>query len=438
MRFGTNIVLASLLSPAIFGLLAIVTTVRTGIEQLSDIGINQSIIVSKEGDRKGFVETAWALQILRGLVLAAVGAAIAYPIAAMYGEDELGLILLVGSIGSIISGLNRPGPALLQRNREVGRLVVKQIAFAIIGAACILSVVSLMPSALGVVVGGLFGLFGNLCVSFLIKPLPGYFPRLRKRYRAQIVNFAKWIFVSTAIYFFAQNFDRLYLPAMIPLAIFGIYNLSRSIADVVVQTVGQINALVVMPVIARSADALEQKRAQLAGTRFAGLSVIALGLGGLIALGDLIILTIFDDRYALGGTILPILLAGSWFTIHASTNESVLMGLARTKTIAAGNMIRLASAVIGLPIAFAIGGLAAGFVAIALADVPRYFWLMGAARKVKMSFARQDAVLLVLMLTTAFLVREALVVIGLVDGFISSTQWAGLAELGHSRPPVGP
>ena len=437
IRFGTNVVLASLLSPAIFGLLAIVTAVRTGIELLSDIGINQSIIVSRNGERQGFVETAWALQILRGLVLAAIGAAAAYPLAALYGENELGLLLMVGSIGSIISGLGRPGPALLQRNREIGWLIVQRVGVAATASASTLAVTSMMPSALGVVIGGLVGGVCAVCISFLVKPLPGYIPRLRKRYRSQIVHFGKWIFVATAIYFFAQNFDRLYLPAMIPLAVFGIYNLSRSIADVVVQTVAQINGMVVLPAIARSADTLDHKRAKLGGTRFAGLSLVALGLGGLIALADLIILTIFDDRYALGATILPVLLAGSWFTIHASTNESVLMGLGRTKTIAAGNMVRLASAVIGLPLAFMLGGLAAGLVAIAFADILRYVWLMGAARKVKMSFARQDAALLLIMLGAAVLVREMLVLLGLVDGFVSSVQLAGFAELRQTAPPTG-
>ena len=47
IRFISNIILAALLSPAIFGLMAIVTTIRTGVELLSDIGIGQSVVRSR-------------------------------------------------------------------------------------------------------------------------------------------------------------------------------------------------------------------------------------------------------------------------------------------------------------------------------------------------------------------------------------------------------
>ena len=69
IRFLSNIILAALLSPVIFGLMAIVTTIRTGIELLSDVGIGQSIVVSDDGAKQEFVETAWALKIIRGIVL---------------------------------------------------------------------------------------------------------------------------------------------------------------------------------------------------------------------------------------------------------------------------------------------------------------------------------------------------------------------------------
>jgi hypothetical protein len=41
MRLVNNVVLARLLSPPLFGLMLIVNSIRTGVELLSDVGINQ-------------------------------------------------------------------------------------------------------------------------------------------------------------------------------------------------------------------------------------------------------------------------------------------------------------------------------------------------------------------------------------------------------------
>lgn len=437
IRFGSNIILASLLTPAIFGLLALVTTVRTGVELLTDVGITQSIIVAKDGDDQRFIETAWGIQLIRGFVLFLIGAITAFPIAWLYGVEELGILLLIGSIGSIISGIGRPGPAILQKNRKVGKLAVFRLSIAVLSAAIVIAFALKLPSALGIVLGGLVALGVSACLSFLILPLPSYVPRLEREYRSRILNFGKWIFLSSVIYFFAQNFDRLYLPANIPLAIFGIYGISRSLSDVVVQTVVQINQLVVFPAVAQSAGGLAEMREKLAKTRLLGLAICSFGVGVLIAGSDLLILMIFDSRYELGATILPILLFGSWFAIHASVNEAVLLGLGRTKAIAGGNAIRLGAASIGIPAAFSLSGLPAGLAAITLLDLPRYVWLVWSASKVRMAFFRQDLVIFALMIFSAIAIREAMVLMGFVDAFVSNIQLEGFWVLMNNRLTEG-
>ena len=72
IRLLSNVILARLLAPPLFGLMLIVNTIRTGVELLSDVGINQNIVSHKEGASPDFVDTAWTLQMLRGLFLGAV------------------------------------------------------------------------------------------------------------------------------------------------------------------------------------------------------------------------------------------------------------------------------------------------------------------------------------------------------------------------------
>src|SRR5260370_3396963 len=81
LRFVTNVVLARLLTPEIFGTMLIVYSLRTGIEMISDIGIGQNLVKSKNAEDPDFYNTAWTLQLIRSFALWLAFSAAAYPIA---------------------------------------------------------------------------------------------------------------------------------------------------------------------------------------------------------------------------------------------------------------------------------------------------------------------------------------------------------------------
>ena len=54
LRLANNVILARLLAPPIFGLMAVVNSIRTGVELLSDVGIMQNIVSNPRGDHPDF------------------------------------------------------------------------------------------------------------------------------------------------------------------------------------------------------------------------------------------------------------------------------------------------------------------------------------------------------------------------------------------------
>jgi hypothetical protein len=68
IRLLSSLILARLLFPEAFGLMALVNVFMQGLEMLSDIGLGPSIIQNKRGTEPKFLRTAWTLQILRGFV----------------------------------------------------------------------------------------------------------------------------------------------------------------------------------------------------------------------------------------------------------------------------------------------------------------------------------------------------------------------------------
>src|SRR3954463_8032559 len=95
LRLVNNVVLARLLAPQIFGLMAIVNAIRTGVELLSDVGISQNIVSNPRGAEPVFYNTAWTLQASRGLLLAALCLLLSVPAAQFFDYPELASILPV-------------------------------------------------------------------------------------------------------------------------------------------------------------------------------------------------------------------------------------------------------------------------------------------------------------------------------------------------------
>ncbi|MFM6402608.1 oligosaccharide flippase family protein, partial [Planktothrix sp.] len=81
LRFGGNLILTRLLVPELFGLMALVNTFITGLNLFSDVGIRPSIIRSQRGDDPEFLNTAWTIQVFRGLGLWIICLLITVPLA---------------------------------------------------------------------------------------------------------------------------------------------------------------------------------------------------------------------------------------------------------------------------------------------------------------------------------------------------------------------
>jgi hypothetical protein len=88
IRLASSLILARLLFPEAFGLMALVNVFMQGLEMLSDLGIGPGIIQNKRGAEPKFLRTAWTLQIIRGFVLWGITLLLARPVAAFFAARD--------------------------------------------------------------------------------------------------------------------------------------------------------------------------------------------------------------------------------------------------------------------------------------------------------------------------------------------------------------
>lgn len=225
LRLLSNLILTRILFPEAFGLMALVQVFLTGIQMFSDVGIKTAIMQDKRGDEPDFLNTAWTLQIMRGVALWLVACAIALPAAWLYDEPMLAQLLPIVGIGAILEGLNTTKIATANRHLRLGRMTMISLGCQAIGIVVMIAFALWLQSVWALVIGNL--ITSAFQRSMYHKLLPGVNNHLHWDPQAfrDIFGFGKFIFLSTLAGFIISQGDRAILAGSISIAELGVYGI---------------------------------------------------------------------------------------------------------------------------------------------------------------------------------------------------------------------
>ena len=232
LRFGSNLVLTRLLVPEFFGLMAIVNVLRMGIELFSDIGISPSIINNKKGDEPAFRNTAWTIQLIRGMIIWLFALLVTQPIANFYQDERLLWLIPIVGFSSVVDGFSSTNIYTCQRRLDLARFTVFDFIVQTLSVATYILLAWLSPTiwslALGTLAGAMYRTIGS---HWLIPDVTNRFAWNRDAVR-DILSFGKWMFVSSALIFMAEQSDRLILGKLLNFETLGVYTIAYTLANI--------------------------------------------------------------------------------------------------------------------------------------------------------------------------------------------------------------
>ena len=170
LRFGSNLVLARLLFPEAFGLMALVTVLLVGVVMMSDAGIGQSVRQSPRGDDPVFLDTAFTMQVLRGMVLWAVIALLALPAAHFYRAPELALMLPVAGSTLLLASLEPMRAELAYRHLAIARVTVIDLVAQAAGVVTMIALAWATGSVWSLVAGMIAASASRTALLWLLLP----------------------------------------------------------------------------------------------------------------------------------------------------------------------------------------------------------------------------------------------------------------------------
>src|SRR5262245_12300042 len=166
----SNPLLSYLLAPAARGLMEWVNPFVLGFELLSDIGIGPSIIQSRRGGDRAFLDVAWTIQAIRGALLWVLVCASSVPYASVSGHPELVWVVPVAALTALAGGLTSTKMFTASRDLALGRITTIELVSQSAGFVTKLVWAWVDPSVWALVVGGVVNAGSKMVLSHLLLP----------------------------------------------------------------------------------------------------------------------------------------------------------------------------------------------------------------------------------------------------------------------------
>lgn len=259
-RFARNVVLARIIAPDQFGLMAIVLAAIALFEALTEVGVSQAVIQNRRGHTPEFLNVAWWINVVRGVAIFAIAAPLSPLIADFYGEPALGPVLAVAFSTMVFTGLMSPKVYALQRQFRFGASVAITQGSGLLGTALTLVLGVLWQNVWALVLGTVFEAFVRFVLSFLLCPIRPTFRIDRESWRDLFV-FTKGMFGLAFMTFVVAQADVFVLGRLVSAETLGLYAMAVTLAMFPLTLFSKVVQPLVVPILAAFQDTPDALRA---------------------------------------------------------------------------------------------------------------------------------------------------------------------------------
>ncbi len=249
------LVLAILLSPADFGLIAIALASTSFLLNLTNFGLVPAVVQAEHIDESNY-HAVWTLEVTRSVVVAALTIVFAPLIAVIFAEPRVIPIVQVLAARPLIESLGSIKVAALNRNLSFRPLAFLKIIEAIFNA-----VISIALAKFAGVWAMVFGMIGGatsmVIASYILAP---YRPRVLFRWSSvqPLLRFGGWLLI-TGVVAMAGNFGfRIIVSRQVGADGLGLYFLAAQLAFVPSEVASEVVGTVAFPLFARLQDSVQQ------------------------------------------------------------------------------------------------------------------------------------------------------------------------------------
>lgn len=253
-----TIVLARVLAPDDFGLMGIAIFSMSALEIFSQTGFEPALIQRKKNTHL-FLDTAWTVQVMRGLLLFILLFILAPLAASFFQVPEAKSIIQVIALANLFRGFTNIGVIYFQKELEFQKQFIYQISGILADLAIAIPAALILRSAWALVFGFLSANLVRLAVSYLIH---SYRPQLKFQLRKakELAGFGRWLLGSSILIFLLTQGDDALVGKVLGVTALGFYQLAYKISNIPATEISHSISQIAFPAYSKLQDNLPSLR----------------------------------------------------------------------------------------------------------------------------------------------------------------------------------
>ncbi len=326
----STVILARLLLPADFGLIALATLLAAAVERLGAFNFDVWLVRHPDPGAADY-DTVWTLSIIRGLASGALLVALAHPVSGFFDEPRLAAVVAVLGVASAAGAFENVGIVDFRKHLQLHRDFLLMMACKVGAFVVTVSLAVALRSYWALLAGIITNYALRLALSFRLHP---FRPRLSLHSWREAFDFSKWLLVSNTLAFVYNRADTFILGKLVSSQVLGLYAVAHELANLAATELVQPIRRALLPGYAKMID----DPAQLRRGFVDGFGIIML-IGapcavGIALLADPLVRTLLGDNWLEAIPIVQVLALYALAAVGMANINPVLMAVGRTRLLA--------------------------------------------------------------------------------------------------------
>lgn len=328
--FVSTLILARILVPADFGLVAMAMSILAALELLGAFSFDLALIQNQRAERRHY-DTAWTFGVVFGLIKAVGMCALALPAAAFFNEPRVTGVMLALAVGTAIQGFDNIGTVAFQKDLQLHKDFQLGLAKKLAGFFVTVGLALWLQSHWALVAGVLAMRLTGLVLSYTMHP---YRPRLCWEATGELFNYSKWLLLNNVLIFLNNRGTDFIIGRVSGANALGLYSVAYEVANLPTTELVFPISRAVFPGYAKLSG--DRHRLRDAFLKVIGLiALLTIPAGALIGLcAEPLVKVLLGSKWADAAPLIQILAAfGIVRSIHGPTG-SIYLAIGKPRTIA--------------------------------------------------------------------------------------------------------
>lgn len=287
-------ILARLLTPREFGLVALAILFMFLLETLSDLGVSQALVIVKEEDELEHAETVFVWSIALGAAFSIITAAASPLVAAFFDQPALAALLAVLGLRFFIRSIGLTHFALAQKRIDFRPRTAAQLSDVMVRGVTAIAFAIAGFGAWSLVLGYIAG---SIALTVVLWLMVDWRPRLRPQ-RAHLPSMLRFGGSLTGLNLLTAmetNLDFIFIGRFLTASDLGLYSLGFRLPELLILNLSVVAGQVLFPAFA-SIEREDLNRAFRVSLRYTLMIALPMA-AGLAVLAEPFILALFGDQW---------------------------------------------------------------------------------------------------------------------------------------------